>query len=221
MNEELTISSEIKGLLEKGRLSLEQKTPSQARTCFFAAWELATRSGDALAVEAAMLMSLVEPQKLQQEWIVRAIRLAEESTQSAAKHWLGSLYTSLGWKRFDMRQYDTALTAFQSALEHYQREGGGREVFVSKWSIGKLLRVMGRPDEALVVQNALLAELGVAGPKDGRLFEELAECLYTLKRSPEAQPYFELAYRELCQDEWVVDNQPAVLKRLKELGKAK
>ncbi len=80
---------------------------------------------------------------------------------------------------------------------------------------------MGKPEEALIIQNALLAELGIGGAKDGRLYEELAECLHSLQRSEEAQPYFELAYRELSADEWIVDNQPAVLKRLRELGKAK
>ncbi|MBI3544059.1 MAG: tetratricopeptide repeat protein [Deltaproteobacteria bacterium] len=213
----------IQRLLEEGRAHIQEKTPSQARSRFAEAWTLATSSSaDSLAVEAALMLAVVEPQKAQQGWIERAITLAEKSQQADAKRWLGGLYTSLGWKLFDLRQYEAAVKIFQKSLDHFTTQPDARrEIFVTKWSIGKLLRVMGRTDEALAMQNALLAELGAGDPKDGRLFEELAECLHALKRTVEAQTYFELAYRELYNDQWIIDNQPATLKRLKELGKFK
>lgn len=216
------VSAKIRWLLEKGRLDVLQRIPSQARALFVEAWTLASNSGeDYFAIDAAMMMAVIEPAKAQQEWIVRAIKLAEESPQSKTKYFLGSLHASLGWKFFDVRQYDQALEQFQKSLSHFKLHGTTRELFVAKWSVGKLLRTMGKPDEALVIQQALLAELRIGGKQNGRLYEELAECLHSLKRSVEAQPYFELAYRELSSDVWIVDNQPAVLKRLKELGKAK
>lgn len=216
------ISAKIRWLLEKGRLYVLQRTPSQARPHFAEAWTLASRSGeDQLAVDAAMMLATVEPPKAQQDWLVRAIKLAEESPEPKAKELLGSLYASMGWKLFDLRKYEQALELFQKSLSHFKLRGTSRELFVARWSVGKLLRTTGKPEEALTIQNALLAELGIGGPKDGRLYEELAECLHSLKRSDEAQSYFELAYLELSTDEWIVDNQPATLKRLKELGKAK
>jgi tetratricopeptide (TPR) repeat protein len=216
------VSSRIRWCIETGRLQVLEKTPSQARARFAEAWSLALNSGeDALAVEIALLIAPVEPQKQQPEWIARGIRLAEESPQPGAKRWLGNLYSASGWKLFEVRQFEAALGAFQKALSHLKSHGTEREVFVAKWSIGKLLRTMGRAEEALAIQNALLADLGVGKQKDGRLFEELAECLHSLKRVPEAQVYFDLAYHELFQDEWVKNNQPAVLKRLKDLGKSK
>lgn len=222
MDEQSSAASTIRRLLEEGRLHIREKTPSQARSRFVEAWTLAIQSGeDALAVEVALLMATIEPQKLQQNWIMRAIQLAESSSQSDAKRWLGSLHASLGWKLFELRQYESALPALQKALDRFMLDGTQREVFEVKRSIGKLLRVMGRTEEALAAQHALLAELSAANAKDGRLFEELAECLHTLKRPLEAQVYFELAYQELCRDEWVVDNQPDVLKRLKEIGKSR
>ena len=216
------VAAKIRLLLEKGRLHVFEKTPSQARLSFVEAWTLAINSGeDYLAVDVALMMAVTEPQKVQQEWIARALKLAETSPQENTKRWLGTLYMALGWKFYDMRQYETCLETFQKASSHLKIHGSVREVFVAKWSIGKLLRTMGRTEEALTIQNALLAELGIGGTRDGRLYEELAECLHTLRRSTEAQLYFELAYRELSTDTWMTDNQPVTLKRLKDLGKVK
>ncbi|MGK5083273.1 hypothetical protein WDW37_08195 [Bdellovibrionota bacterium FG-1] len=216
------VSVKIRWLLETGRLNVLERTPSQARPHFVQAWTLAINSGeDYLAVDLALMMAAIEPQKVQQEWIMRAIQLVENSSQNRVKRWLGSVYSALGWKQFGLRQYEAALAVFQKALGHLKIHGSKREVFVAQWSIGKVLRVMGRLDEALVIQHTLLSEQGLGGTRDGRLFEELAECLQTLKRSDEAQPYFGLAYQELSIDPWVVDNQPVALKRLKELGKVK
>jgi tetratricopeptide (TPR) repeat protein len=218
----LHVSAKIRWLLESGRIAILEKTPSQARTAFSEAFTLASNSGeDYLAVETAQMIATVEPQKSQQEWINRAIGIAEISPQMEAKRWLGSLYTSLGWKLYDLRQYEKSLETFQKSLSHLKLHGSDREIFLAKWSAGKVLRTMNRTEEALAIQKGLLSELGIGGAKDGRLFEELAECLHTLKRESEAEIYFDLAYRELSNDEWVTDNQPVKLKRLKDMGKVK
>lgn len=216
------VSAKIRWLIEKGRLHILEKTPSQARRLFSEAWTLAIHSGeDYFAVEIAQLMAATEPQKVQQEWIVRAIEIAEASPLPETKSWLGGLYTSLGWKLYDLRQFEKSLETFQKALRNLKALGTPREAFVAQWSIGKILRALGRTEEAVSIHRALLAEVGIGGAPDGRLYEELAECLHTLKHTTEAQLYFELAYRELSNDEWVKDNQPLNLKRMKDLGKLK
>ena len=216
------VSVKIRWLLEKGRLHCFEKTPSQARIALAEAWTLAANSGeDYLAVDIAQMMAVAEPAKAQQDWILKAIQLAEQSPQPKAKRWLGSLYASLGWKLYDLRQYEKTLETFQKALSHFKVHGTEREIFLARWSAGKTLRTMGKTEDALAIQKALLAELGISGGRDGRLYEELAECLQTLNQSNEAQLYFELAYRELSNDEWVKDNQPVKLKRMKDLGKVK
>lgn len=216
------VSSKIRWLIERGRLYILEKTPSQAKGLFSEAWNLAINSGeDYFAVEIAQLLATTEQQKAQQEWIVRAIKIAETSPLQKTKRWLGGLYSSLGWKLYDLKQYEKSLETFQKALINLKAHGTLREVFIAQWSIGKVLRALGKTEEALSIQQALLAELGIGGVRDGRLYEELAECLQTLKRTTEAQLYFELAYRELSNDEWVTDNQPLKLKRMKDLGKVK
>lgn len=216
------VSAKIRWLIEKGQLHILEKTPSQARGFFSEAWTLATHSGeDYFAVEIAQLMATTEPQKVQQKWIEHAIEIAENSPFQKTKCWLGRLYTGLGWKLYELKQYEKSLNTFQKALRNLKAHGTPREAFVAQWSIGKLLRALGKTEEALSIQKALLAELGIGGLRDGRLYEELAECLQTLNRTSEAQLYFELAYLELSNDEWVTDNQPLKLKRMKDLGKVK
>ncbi len=216
------VAARIRWQIEKGRLHILEKTPSQARGYFSEAWNLAINSGeDYFAVEIAQLMATIEPSKAQQKWIEHALEIAEHSPHQKTKGCLGKLYTSLGWKFYELKQYERSLETFQKAIQCLKAQGTPREVFVAQWSIGKILRALGKTEEALSIQKALLAELGIGGNRDGRLYEELAECLQTLNRTTEAQLYFELAYRELSNDEWVTDNQPLKLKRMKDLGKVK
>ncbi|HUP56679.1 MAG TPA: hypothetical protein VM598_04445 [Bdellovibrionota bacterium] len=216
------VSAKIRWLIERGRLHVLERTPSQARALLMEAWTLAINSGeDYFAVEAAQIIATVEQQKQQQEWILKGIEIAERSPQPKPKRWLGTLHATLGWKLFELRQFDVALATFQQALRHLKTQGTGREQFVARWSIGRVLRAQGKTEEALAIQNALLAELGIGGVRDGRLYEEIAECLQSLNRAQDAKLYFELAYRELSNDPWVKDNQPQELKRMKTLGNVK
>jgi len=212
----------IRCLMEEGRLFVAEKTPSRARVLLSQAWSLAVNSEDDYAtIDIARLMAEIEPPKLQEEWISKAIQIAEESTQPRAQRWLGNLYASLAWKQFGLLQYETALATFQKSLGLYEAEKAEHEIFKTKWSVGKLLRKMGRLEEALALQKGLLSELGFSGGADGRLYEEIAECLQALQKTAEAQPYFELAHKELSSEQWVSDNQPVKLKRLKDLGKVR
>jgi hypothetical protein len=51
----------------------------------------------------------------------------------------------------------------------------------------------------------------------GYIHEEIAECLLLLNRPDEARAYFALAYRELSQDAWLVEREPARITRLQRL----
>jgi len=216
------VSAKIRYLLERGRLYVLEKTPAQGRVLFSQAWTLAVNSGDDFfTVDVARMMASIVPQKEQEEWLLRAIQIAEASPQEKARRWLGSLYASLGWKLFDLRQYDNALATMQKSLSHFKAFGSEREVFVARWSAGKILRQMNRLEEALALQKSLLSQLGPSDAPDGRLFEEIAECLQALRQTDEAQMYFERAYKELSSEQWLTDNQPLKLKRLKDLGKVR
>jgi tetratricopeptide (TPR) repeat protein len=215
-------AAKIRYFLENGRLCILDKTPSQARPLFIEAWTLANNSGeDFLAIDAAQMLAAIEPQKLQKEWILKAMAIAEASPQSRAKQTQGALYSTLGWTQFDVRQYEGALEFFKKALSFIKAHGTPRKVITAKWAVAKTLRSLNRIEEALELQKDLLAELARINVADGLVYEELAECLQSLKKTSEAQVYFDLAYNELKKDTWLSDNKPERLKRLKSLGKVK
>lgn len=212
------ISAQIRILLEEGRILTLQRTPSQARTRFAKAWELAVSSGqDYFVVEIARAMAEIESLKLQEVWIRKAIEVAEKSTQEKARFWLGELYVELGWKLFDLRQFDASLAAHRSSLANNQSRGSRAEILQAKWAIGRLLRQLRQLPEALAWNEGLLFEIPHSGLLYGRLCEEIAECLLNLKRLEAAEPYFARAYHALSQDS-VEDRHPLGLKRLKQLG---
>jgi tetratricopeptide (TPR) repeat protein len=212
--------AKIRFLLEEGRLFILMRTPSQARTRFSQAWALAVEAGeDSFTVDIARMMATIEPMKAQESWIRKAIEVAESSEQKEAKAWLGGLYSDLGWRLFDLRQYESALEAHQLALTHYQNRGSMQEQQGARWSVGRLLRQLGRLSEALAQQEALYLETASSGQPDGRVCEEVAECLHGLKKAEAAQIYFERAYRALSAEGRLADRHPLQLKRLKTLGK--
>ncbi len=214
------VSAQIRWLIERGRLYILQNTPARSRPLFSQAWVLAVNSGeDFFTVDIARMMAVIEPQKAQEEWIQKGIQIAEQSPQERPKRWLGSLYSTLAWKLYDLRQYEKAHETLQRSLSHFRKFGTEREIFVARWSVGRVLRQMNRTEDALTIQRALHAELGDNKAPDGRLYEELAECLHILKKNDEAQMYFELAFKELSKEQWVADSQPLKLKRLKTMGK--
>ncbi|MBC7692718.1 MAG: hypothetical protein H7222_13230 [Methylotenera sp.] len=216
------VGAKIRFLLEMGRFQVLEKTPSQARAHFLQAWTLASNSGeDFFAIDAAQMMASVEPQKLKKEWTLKALQLAETSPQAKAKQCQGALYTTLGWIQFEVRQFQEALGFFRKAISFTQAEANPKKTIVAKWAVARTLRALNLIEEALDIQNDLLAEADRLHIKDGYVYEELAECLQSLKRAGEAQVYFDMAYRELSQVEWLTDNSPARIKRLKDLGKVK
>jgi tetratricopeptide (TPR) repeat protein len=211
--------AKIRLLLEEGRVFTVQRTPAQARTRFSKAWELAVRAGeDFFVVEIARAMAEIEPLKMQEVWIRKAIEVARGSKTEKARLWLGVLYEDLGWKLFELRQFEASLAAYQSALESHQALESTEGILRAKWAVGRLLRQLRRVTEALAWNEALLPETSGKGPLYGRLCEEVAECLLTVKGPEAAQPYFARAYHELSPAS-AHDRHPLGLKRLKQLGK--
>ncbi|MEW6056681.1 MAG: hypothetical protein AB1540_08705 [Bdellovibrionota bacterium] len=224
------VSARVRFLLEKGRILCLLKTPALARPLLSEAWTLASQSGeDFHAIDAAQMMASIEPPKMQKDWTLKALGLAESSMDPRAKQWLGALYSTLGWHAYELHQYDKAMELFSKALHCLQSDLEAsnndsvliKRVLVAKWSVAKTLRVQGHVEAALKIQEELMAELQRSDSRNGDVCEELAECLTLLKRTNEAAVYFEIAYNELSKDERVVDNMPDRMRRLKSLGKVK
>ena len=218
---EAMIVPKIRCLLERGRAFNSAGEPERALPLFHEAFGLGTAvtpQADFHTIDAAHMIAIAEPEAADQlRWNEKALVLAEATPDERAGGWRGSLYNNLGWTYHDMGNYEQALTIFEKAREwreaHHQDKP--ETIRIAKWCVGRTLRSLNRLEEALALQQALLAE---NGQSDGFIFEELGECLWALDRREEARPYFAQAYAELSKLDWLVTSEPERLERLARLG---
>jgi tetratricopeptide (TPR) repeat protein len=209
----------IRYLLERGRVFNSAKQMDQASPHFLAAFELASKTGqDNYAIDAAHMLGICLPGPAAIVWNERALEMAEKSADPRARGWLGSLYNNLGWTVWGMNDFPRALKLLEAGVKFRQEKGQARETRIAKWGVARVLRSLGRIEEALVMQESLLADHEAAGTRDGFVFEELAECRVALNRAEEARKYYALAYDELRKDPWFARDEAAKLQRIKELG---
>ncbi len=211
--------AKVRYFLEKGRVLNSSGKPDDARPLFLIAFDLASKSKlDVFAVDAAHMVAIVEQAGKQLEWNLKALAIAEGSEDEKARRWKGSLYNNVGWTYVDQRQFEEALFMFEKALRFREEQGEPGSLRVARWSVGKVLRMMGHTEEALEMQQQLFQEYEAAGRRSGYVCEEIAECLLVMGQEEEAEPWFGAAYEELSRDPWVAREQER-LNRLKELGK--
>jgi tetratricopeptide (TPR) repeat protein len=209
----------VRYLLERGRVFNSSGKREEARPLFQAAWEEGQAAQeDFHTVDAAHMLAIVAPPDEQLGWNLKALALVEQTSDARARTWGGSLYNNIGWTYHDQGQYEQALETFQKALAWQQTQGGTRPILIARWSVARTLRSLGRLDEALAMQQALLEDWKPLGGSAGYPEEEAGECLLALGRAEEARPYFARAYAKLSQDPWLVAEEPARLARLKQLG---
>ncbi len=209
--------------LERGRAYNSGGSPERAKPLFAEAWELGKGepAEHYYAVDAAHMLAIGATPDEQITWNRRAIELAKASEEKRVRWWCASLYNNLGWTYSDMGNYAQALACFQEALAWREQRGPAREIRIARWNVGRALRMVSRYDEALALQQALLAEWEASGEaQDGYVFEEVGECLRALGRAEESRPYFTQAYELLARDEWLRDHDPERLARMQELGAA-
>ncbi len=212
----------LRTLLERGRLLVLRKTPMEARNRFLEVWTLATEADDDFnAIDAAQMMSVVETKKKKSEWTIRALAMAEASKDPRVRSWCGHLHADLGWHFAELLQLDRALESFQRAASCFALEGSPRNASMARCWAARTLRMMDRVEEALTMQQEVQLELKQLGVSDGVVLEEIGECLRSLKRNEESQSYFKRAYDLLSTEEWLTNNEPARIKRLKTLGNVK
>ena len=62
-----------------------------------------------------------------------------------------------------------------NTLAAYRRAGRPRNVLIARWMVAHTLRLLGRQDEALGMQQALASDWAVTGEQDPEVFDEIAE----------------------------------------------
>ncbi|MGD8189345.1 hypothetical protein ACQCN2_05010 [Brevibacillus ginsengisoli] len=218
MLDDTSKAAQIRYLLERGRVYNSSSEQAEARPLFLKAWEIGIEYGeDDYAVDAAHMLGIAESTpELRMVWNLKALHYAEQHPD--AKRWLGSLYNNIGWAQVDAGNLAEALDLFESALRFRQEQGNAGTIFIAKWCVAKVLRLMNQPHKSLEIQMELLKESEKIQNPDGYVYEEIGECLLFLEKRIEAQPYFAQAYEMLSLDQWLVHNEPERIARLKELG---
>ncbi len=212
-----TGTARVRFLLERGRLFSSADEPQRARPLFEQAWELARQIGEmGYAVDAAHMLGIVDAPDL--TWNLKALDLAESSSDERARRWRASLYNNTGWSYHDRGDYDPALAMFGKALRLREDQGDAELIRIARWAVARTLRSLGRRDEALAIQRELAAEVRRDGENDGFIEEELGELLLALGHAHEAKPHFARAYDELSLDDWLAEHEAERLERLRALG---
>lgn len=207
----------VRYLLERGRLFNSAKDPAHARPLFVEAYHLAKSCGEeALEVDAAHMVAIVAGGDESREWNERALEKAAQSSDPKARKWRASLLNNLGWTYHDSGNFEKSLTMFTEARLCREENGQQGEEQIARWCIARCLRSLGRFDEALAMQEALLKERGEDPAGYGE--EEIAENLLALGRPQEARPHIQRAYEKLSKDPWFVENEKTRLERLQILG---
>jgi tetratricopeptide (TPR) repeat protein len=202
---------EVRYLLERGRAFNSAKQPEKAMQFFSQASALGERLGaDYFTVDALHMLAIAAPAEAQLDWNLKAIDYAQRSTDERARGWLASLFNNTGWSLFDAGRYAEALDLFQKAVPLREQKGDADSIRIAKWSVAKVLRYLGRVDEALAMHLASSSD-------DGFRDEEIAECLLALGRGDEARPHFASAYDKLSEIDWVAEDTQRMA-RLKELA---
>lgn len=206
--------------LERGRTYNSAGNKDEANKHFTQARDIAQALGeDFYAIDALHMLAITatpeDAIKLNEQGVLQA----EQSKQDRAKNWLGALYNNLGWAYFDKGAYEQALSIFLRALQWREGKQSAPEIFLAKWCVARTLRALGKLEEAIKIQLALLEEMIETSHPDGYVYEELGE-LHLLKGEEVHKMYFQFAYNELSKDTWLAANEPKRLLRIQQLAGA-
>lgn len=161
--------------LERGRLLRSSGDEPAARPHFESAAVRARAAGaEALEVDALHMVALVAAPEEQVDLTRAALDVARAARDPRARDWDASLLNNLGMAHVEAGDHAAALAAFEEALEARVRIGDDARTRVARWMVGWTLRLLGRTEEALAVQQALRSELDAAGEHDPHVDEELA-----------------------------------------------
>jgi len=216
----ITPAVQVRLALERGRTFNSAGQRDTARALFEQAFAQAQAARlDALAVDAAHMVAITHGGSAQAlDWNRRGIELALASPDPQAQRLLPAMLNNSAWDLHDMGRPAEALPRFEQALAAWTARGRPQQVMVAEWAVARCLRSLGRHDDALARQLALLAEHRRASSSDGYVNEEIAENLLALGLADEAQPEFAAAAQLLAQEEGLAQAQPQRLARLRRLG---
>jgi hypothetical protein len=181
----------VRLMLERGRVWRSSGEPARGLPLFESAFELADAEAlYGLAADALHMVALALPAgAAQQAANQRVVSYARAATDPRAKRWEGQALNNLGDSLRSAGQLEASLLAFRESREVFarQRSPGGERI--ARWQVANVLRLLGRMDEALKMQQQLEAEHERGGSSDPYVFEELEKLHAALGDSARAETY--------------------------------
>lgn len=169
-----------------------------ARAAYLKAHDIAAANRlDALAVDALHMIPFVETDAEQAlRGNQRALQAALASDQPAAQRWEVSLRSNIGVELQKLGRREEALAMFRAAADALDRLGGSpMRKRIEQWRIAWSLRLLGRVDEALAIQQRLERENDEAKTPDHYVFDELMHLHRARGDDAQARHYEDLARR--------------------------
>ncbi|WP_350349629.1 hypothetical protein ABIQ69_06895 [Agromyces sp. G08B096] len=148
--------------LERGRLLTSAGRPAEAVPVLTRAARDAAHAGSAFLVLDALHMLALTDAGHEREWAEQGFELLAADRDPRVLRWGVALHNNLGWTLHDGGDAEAGLAEFQLAVEFADRYGTTDQQHVTRWSVGRALRTLGRTDEALALQR----ELARAKPDD-------------------------------------------------------
>lgn len=167
----------VHALLERGRTLRSSGRSVDAGPLFQAAFELADRQRlEFLAADALHMLALVQTTPDAQIAVNRrVVAYAQNAQDPRARRWDAAALNNIGVTLNEAGRHAQALPVLQDALAAYRRAGRPRNVLIARWMVAHTLRLLGRQDEALGMQQALASDWAVTGEQDPEVFDEIAE----------------------------------------------
>jgi hypothetical protein len=218
LNQDTSIA-QVRYLLERGRAFNSAKKKNKAKVLFIDAFEKSKKlATDNYTIDAAHMVAIAAS-KLEDklEWNTNGLVAAKKSKDKKVKRWIGVFLNNMGWDLFEVKRYEEALANFRACWDFYEESKTNDRRDIARWSYAKTLRLMGKTEDSIKIQIALLDEKN--GKDDsGYGFEELGE-LYLLKDDKvKSESNFSKAYEILSKDIWLQKNEKERLDRIKQLA---
>jgi tetratricopeptide (TPR) repeat protein len=178
-----------------GQLTADAKT--QARSAYDHALSIAKAAQlDGLAIDTVHMYAFIDTAPEDGiKWADEGLRLANASTQPAARHWQAVLHNNKGVAFNQLKRHDEALNEFKVALPLYEAGGTTSYIRIAHWMVAHTYRLLGRLDEARDIQLRLEREWDADKDPDPYVFEEL-EAIYKAEGNAERAAHYAARLKE-------------------------
>ncbi len=156
--------------------SVDGTAKAEARRSWQQGLELARQAQlDDLAIDAIHMFAFIDTAPTQQQqWAEQALAVVLVSPQPAAQRWEASVRNNLGYALQQQGQHAAALVQYQQALALRRAAGNAHNTLAAGYMVAHSLRLLGRGEEALVMQQQLLRDSEALGAVDAYVLDELA-----------------------------------------------